>query len=317
MPGIGYFHADKIAASINSDSTSISPTKLLLHFEPLAHQKTENMVDNIISETGYSRELIEQSIANLIYHFGTELRIRNEVQFEPLGKLYYSKTSNILQFEATKTNIHDQFFNLSELPLIPLQEINTVLLSKKTENIISKPISKNTGINRNLIYLLVLLWLLFLGLLLCPAKNTTTVTTTLPSQPRKDTLSSQIISPAINPTIDSSIKSKAINIDTVPVKKAIPNDFKNETEIKDSNVVQLQSKVQNKKCVIIVGSFKKISNARKQIKQVKATKYKVYTENFGEFHRVGVQFDCMTNDLNKVLAQLKKKFSPDAWILKY
>ena len=45
--------------------------------------------------------------------------------------------------------------------------------------------------------------------------------------------------------------------------------------------------------------------------------YKLYTEPYNGYHRVGIEFDCLTQDLYRTLFQMKGRFGDDAWILKY
>ena len=73
----------------------------------------------------------------------------------------------------------------------------------------------------------------------------------------------------------------------------------------------------NRFCIIIVGSFKRQSNVQRMIEKIEAMGLTTHTEQFGEFTRVGVKFDCYENDLYRTLFQLRGKFSDDAWILKY
>ena len=85
----------------------------------------------------------------------------------------------------------------------------------------------------------------------------------------------------------------------------------------EKNINEINQLIQNKPCVIIVGSFKKINNANRLAKTLTRKKYKVYREPYLDFHRVGVQFDCLKKDLQTVLSELKTTFNPDCWILKY
>ncbi len=309
LPGFGHIKADKISAYIDANNSTIHPSKLKLQFTHLALQRTEEMVRNIHLHTGYSVESIEQSLANLLYHLSQELRVRNEVELQPFGKLFYTKTSNILQFKSTDKNIHQNFFGLGEYKLVSI----TTLPIPKTiiTNTISPTSKSEEKFNKNLLWLIAFLWLLFLGLMLCPAKKSsdskiiplTKDTATKISQTPVESKNDSILLAKIETTITDSAKNNP--------------QYKNEEEIKETNITKLTEEVKNKKCVIIVGSFTKKFNANRMIRRVKKNRFKSYTEMYGEYQRVGVEFDCMKKDLQTVLNELKTKFDQKAWVLKW
>ncbi|MEP7197653.1 MAG: hypothetical protein ABI851_14130 [Saprospiraceae bacterium] len=324
LPGIGFFKGDIAKAKIDEARGLIFPSKLSISLNPQANQMTEEMVDNIVTETGYEKESIEQSLASLVYHLGTELRVRKEVIFEPFGKLFYTNENNVLQFLPTETNLHDQFFGMKEYPLKKIQDQKLPPIIAIVEKIEKKSPNNGSVFNRKILYLLALLWLLFLVLLFCPAKkNNKTLNDSLKIDSLKvlenDALAHDS---SLAQKIDTASINKLNSDSTIPVKteESIPankQEFTKEEEITSTEIERLNEKVKNKNCVIIVGSFKKIVNAKRQSQRVIKLKYEVYTENFGEFHRVGVKFDCLKRDLKIVLEELKQQFTNDAWILKY
>ncbi len=318
--------AEYIPASVSNTSQSISPSRLLLQYDARAHQKTESMVENLVAETGYDAEDIEQAIANLVLHLGNELRVRKEVLFEPFGKLFYGKENNVLQFQATVKNLHSQFFELEDYPLIPLAATKKITPEETTapHPITAHP--KSVGINKNLLAILALLWIIFLGLLFCPSRkpneknsDASLLQTDSMAEAQKLTDSNEI--KTIDTTTNAGTRSQAVDSTSTSLPQqdtaTIPAEFQHETEIKSDNLKQLNEEIKHKKCVIIVGSFQKSFNAKRMITKVKRQKFQAYSENFGTFHRVGVKFDCTHIPLESMLELLKKKFAGDAWILKY
>lgn len=168
IPGIGYFTGTETSAAIDPIKKHIQPSRLQVQFDHRAHQKTEEMVENIHTETGFAQEDLEQALARLVMHLGSELRVRKEVLFEPFGKLFYSKENNVLQFHPTDQNLHMRFFGLESIPLLSTPEPIVATPIPEEPFRTSPPESK---INRRLLWLLALLWLLFLSLLLCPANK--------------------------------------------------------------------------------------------------------------------------------------------------
>ncbi|NOT37625.1 MAG: hypothetical protein HOP11_09645 [Saprospiraceae bacterium] len=310
LPGIGSFQAIHKLASINTSEKQIYPSTLHVSYSPLALKKTERMVQNISEHTGYSIESIEQSLAKLLNHLSSELRVRNLVQFEPFGKLLYTKQNDILHFESSNINLHQQFFGMNAIPL-PVDE------NKKIPGFINIPnptqVSENkSSFNRNLLYLIGLLWLLFIGLLLCPSKKPLEQNV-LPAVIDSPKIQEPPITPIQEKKNDSIASPNTVIPETKPIEKKA--EFRNEEVINTNNVKSLNSKIKSKKCIIIVGSFKEKKNADKLFHKIKKTKYKSYRETSNNFHRVGIQFDCMKYDLQTVLNSLKKKFSQDAWVL--
>lgn len=303
------FKAERTQAHIDPIQNKIYPATLKVLFNPLAAKRTEEMVSNISNHTGYKIESIEQSLANLIYHLSSEIRVRNEVFFEPFGKLFYTKLNDVLQFETANKNLHQQFYNQKEYSL-PAD------LTKKAAPFIQSTYTTNPNTSksfyRNLLVLTSLLWLLFLGLLLCPSKKPTEQKI-LPASIDSQILHSDTIKEKLNSIPDTQQIQKNITADS----STSTTELKNEEVIKESNIKKLDKKIRSKKCIIIVGSFKNKINAEKLIKKIKKHNYTSYLEKNGDFYRAGIKFDCMKKNLHLVHKDLKRNFAKDAWILKW
>ena len=105
--------------------------------------------------------------------------------------------------------------------------------------------------------------------------------------------------------------------DSIAATKEINTKLNNEEIIKENNLESLNKRIKNKKCIIIIGSFKNEKYANRIAKKVQKDGYMVYRGKHGEYNRVGIQFECMTKDLQIVLAELKSKYHPQSWVLKY
>lgn len=70
-------------------------------------------------------------------------------------------------------------------------------------------------------------------------------------------------------------------------------------------------------CIVIVGSFQKTTLADRAVEKVREKGLRPYTEAYQSYTRVGVIFDCETEDLYRKLFQLRGMFTEDAWVLKY
>ena len=69
-------------------------------------------------------------------------------------------------------------------------------------------------------------------------------------------------------------------------------------------------------CVIIVGTYRNDTNAQSAYRTIETKGYTPYIENFQEMHRVGVLFDCASQDLDLYLSQVQKDISTNAWFLR-
>ena len=243
--------------------------------------------------------------------------------FEPYGNL--SKKNDEMYFEAQQINLHDRFFGLKELALQPLVLNYNAPETYKTPII---PITNQKSRSKEFRYLFIALgifWLIFILLLMCPSGERKFPE--VEQNPIKPLTQETIIK---EPVIHDQ-KTPLTNQDTQVIASRIPEnkltiadtsftnqkEFQKEISVNEKNINEINQLIQNKPCVIIVGSFKKINNANRLAKTLTRKKYKVYREPYLDFHRVGVQFDCLKKDLQTVLSELKTTFNPDCWILKY
>ncbi len=112
----------------------------------------------------------------------------------------------------------------------------------------------------------------------------------------------------VTPSVDSTRRTDTSPI-ILPVEESLPDDVESgNTHLKDHY---------GKACVIIVGSFSKLANADQLARRVEAHHYTPYRQKYGNHYRVGVQFDCLTEDLYRKLFVLRGEFGKDAWILVY
>ncbi|HMW40167.1 MAG TPA: hypothetical protein PKK64_12495 [Saprospiraceae bacterium] len=317
IPGLGYFTGTETGAAIDPIKKHIQPSRLHVQFDHRAHQKTEEMVENIHTETGFAQEDLEQALARLVMHLGSELRVRKEVLFEPFGKLFYAKENNVLQFHPTDQNLHMRFFGLESIPLLSHSE---PIVATTTPIETFKTTPPESMINRRLLWLLGLLWLLFLSLLLCPSnKKKNTAPPTDKVAINDSTVNTPTPMRMDSTHADSTIRNEETTSAEVPSKTEndTPGKFTHEEKVEDHNMADLNEKIIRKECVIIVGSFLRLNNAERLSKKIEKQHYKLFREKFGEFNRVGIAFDCAHENLQTMLEKLRKQYAPDSWILKY
>jgi cell division septation protein DedD len=90
-----------------------------------------------------------------------------------------------------------------------------------------------------------------------------------------------------------------------------------EESVENGEEQKIVSRAKEGECIVIIGSFKRNDFADLAVQRVLDRGLRAYTETYGDFTRVGVVFDCETQDLYRRLFQLRGDFGEDAWILKY
>ncbi len=103
--------------------------------------------------------------------------------------------------------------------------------------------------------------------------------------------------------------AQAITPIILPKEKPLAGTYKEDKEVVEEHI--------GKPCVIIVGSFKSARRAERLKERVISNGYLPFTQEYGAYHRVGVKFDCLTEDLYRKLFVLRGAFGKDAWILLY
>jgi len=307
IPGMAYFLAIKNEAHIDHQNQLIYPSTLKLQLTNETPNRADEMLQNIIVETGFSKLDLESQLEDLCAHLRSNLIQHSSVEFEPYGTLKIHEDRS-KSFIPSDFNAHQGFVGNQAIPISALK-----MNYQKTDEPIAPilPIKKKKEPNLKwLYYLLAFLWILFLVLLFWPSgKKQKSNDKNSNITELKDTLNHT------EPTDTSSLTVIADTLTVSDTTQAIV--LPKEDEIKEENITELNKTVQGKTCVIIVGSFIKKNNAIRMEQKVVHDGYTSFTEEYGKFNRVGIQFDCMQRNLEEVLAKLKQKYHPDSWILKH
>jgi len=138
------------------------------------------------------------------------------------------------------------------------------------------------------------------------------------------TLSSEI-SPVIgdeqsfspNPTPTDSLQSTATPAEqkqnssaTILEKKelSILNKKESENSTPDTSI--------SKECIILIGAFAKNKNKKRLLDILKKEGFKTFQTPFKNLERIGVYEDCNPDQLTKTVLDFRKRFAPDAVVLK-
>ncbi len=309
IPGWGVLEARQQDSFIDHLGELIHPSRLILHFRPSLVSRSEEMLDNLCAEFGYQKQHLSNKLESLVHAIDRALSQDRRFDFQPFGSFHY--TQNELEFESGILNLHPHFFGMEPLPLKPVTRIFQGSVQDLGSPV--KPLPKKSPEMKILLAILGVLWLVFLCLLFWPKKDATTVDKTLEPSVQEPPLSKED-SALINALRDQP----ASQIDTT-IHSNLPVDSLNsasEVVIKRENMDSLNNTIRHRDCIIIVGSFTKLSNANRLSKELEKHHYTPYRGNYGRFHRVGVKFNCFERNLEEVLSELKKIYHPDSWVLK-
>lgn len=310
LPGIGRFNGTKHSTYIHHIEQKIYPGSIALQFESGSTSNTEQMLNQMVEETGYSIEILEEHLAALCQFIQDSILNAASFNFEPFGRLFNLNGNWV--FKQSEHNIHQDFYKQSPLPLKPIQFKNEEKqIPIETKVVIQNP--KKSYEMRSLLIALGILWLIFICLYFCPNRKSNSEFNQAQQEDSLNTAQPLSFQDSLDRQVHTADSIAAI----VQTPISNPDSLTNEVPVDASNVAHLNDSIQNKPCVIIVGSFIKIKNANKLADKLKRDRYEVYRGHYEKFNRVGVQFNCFKQDLKKVLDDLKKQYHPDAWILKY
>ena len=245
----------------------------------------------------------QKMIASLSNQMTEMFKSKGRIDLSGIGTIIKSTTGFLFTPEAEKFD--GQFWGLPVLDVsaVPLNHIR----NNREENIpLVKPVQPlhfgeekqpNTYFIWPLAAIFLTVALLSLRYLNCnPEKNHNKAENITQIEPVSD--SANAIIPA-----DTSIDSTAAQVEITDSSLKTEDDT-------------LDIKSFDGECIIIVGSFSRKSNAERMMKKVSEAGYKTYLGRNNGMVRVGMTFECNTEDLTDSMKSMRGKFTKDAWYLK-
>lgn len=312
LPGIASFKSEIENAHINHLESLIYPARLKLSMVPEDDTDPTAMVGHLHDAFGYDSEELNEQIKTLGQYLRVQLEKNGRIEWQPFGSLIMEGTE--LKFIQSDINLLQDVYGAGPLPLEPIQKVYSPSGISSAVNMDSIPKRKENSL-KALWITLGILWLIFLALLFWPDHLDGPVST----QNENNELGSQLNAE------DSLLLGSRIVRDSLEIPDASLNSSgqtpvidheAGETLIDSIKLDSISNAIQNKPCIIIVGSFLNPSNAQKLESKLEKLNYEVYRGSYKNFHRVGVKFNCMTRDLKSVLAELQQTIHPQAWVLK-
>lgn len=278
VPGIGTISLNHRSARISENRMSIDPPTLEVDLEDNT-QSNQRLAVFISRREQISVQEVREKIEAYVADLHDNLARSGSIVLPGIGNILRRGNRHVLE-----ADINDITSAYTQLPALDLDAVKT------QSSVIPEPInlppkeSTRTDLWPVLWGFLIGLGLIFLFSLIRGCNNE-------PSIVKKPT-------PAVikTDTIDQSDALKTVD------KEPRINSF--------GQVIP-----ESGRCVIITGSLSKNRNILNMETLVGAKGYQVYTENYYQLTRVGLEFDCTDVDLVAFIQQVRSEIHPEAWYL--
>ncbi|MFZ1558715.1 MAG: hypothetical protein WAT37_02265 [Saprospiraceae bacterium] len=313
IPSVGTFVLDYAEATLDRSLKIISPPSSSLNFTTAADEN--HKISDLLIETGMSQEhatLLENLIVK-DYSVSKEKQILFELH--GLGTLINRV------FIEKEAGIFNRYYGLKEVSAIPVPVKATQVIHDKdylfnlTKGYQTK---ENSSFNSFLwpilisaiTILVIVLWFLSDR----SAAFTHKVSGTEMNKPSDE----QIIA---SDSFETDIDKITFQTDTAlfPEKDLVEPDGNTNPIDNKYESVNGQTNAKNGQigpsCVIIVGAFRYSSNANRMLKRLSAKGYVTYSAMHNGLQRVGITYDCSTNDPIIFKAKVREQFNKQAWHL--
>jgi len=342
LTGLGTFKVQSIPASISDDSKEILPPSAKIIFE-----ETESIDHSLIEFISDYYEMPKTQALKYVNtftkQFKQKLKIQKTLNFNGLGKFSMSRSK--LVFKAAKSLEDSIYFGLTPAKLnnITTPIVSNDIKSRQAETInenfgkelaeVSKamPVTMNMDQNKDskafdsyqyeeeskwsflLKPLLIVLGLILLSVILFKTCSHFINKDKQPTDTTESTLQSDNELNDTLKAIDSAIEDGAATETAQDIVKYhfYPHDL--DADIDPISISDLSYHPST--CIIIVGSFSKLSNAANYQILLEKEGYDTFVQAKGDMTRVGFYADCADKDLQSFITQIRKDINPNAWYL--
>jgi len=308
VPSLGTFALQYTEATFKNNKTLISPpsSKVVFTKDDLSAPTLKAR----LSESGMSVE--DAALTEQLLVSDYLLTFKNNTPFELDG--FGTVINNV--FLTRENKYFNRYYGLNDIAIqsvaapITHHEDYLYRLNPQSKNV------SNSGLKNFLWPLLIGLFVsVFILAWFFSEKNTTSnIDTAIVAEKVEEPI--EEITPILDDTLMVEDDDEAdINNDTTD---QVESDKSAETPRKsEANPGNETKSVEysGNSCVVIVGSFKDSANANKLLKSIAAKGYKTYTAQYNGMKRVGVTYDCQTNEPDAFKSKVKKVFNKDAWYL--
>lgn len=314
LPNFGGFEAYYQPAKIDFLSATMSPPARLLVFNSQLISHDNLLINYIASQNNWTNNYAAEQLAAWVEQLKQTLTTAKTLPLPNLGRVYLDADSKTA-FEQSDTNFLSTSFGL---PTIEKLQIFAKKIAEKTEDapknyrpLIARteapaaaaaPTKNNSKIAALLALLLLLIGLPFLIWQFWPRTTATeNHNQTAFSFPHYFDFSKIAIDTALannqTPTSDTIANQPPTTEPTIE-----PTEQNNE----NTNTY-----------IVIIGAFSESRNANRLLRQLEKEGYfpDVATTNSG-LQRIGIQITCAPAELKLHINDIRRKFTPEAWLLK-
>jgi hypothetical protein len=290
--GIGHFYVENFKQKLDRRANLILPPLKRILFENISNERYDVIKlieDNeVLTDQQYSFKRKINREFNKFLNFGI-------FSMDKFGQIESAEDGKLIFQAGRNDELNKSSRYLPPIELYPL-DVNQVALSStlETKETDSRAIikTKKSNLNQNSLWtinnsLLAIGSMILIALFLWGALYLHNSTD--PNKLAESELEANVIDP--NET------AQTLNVNSKYVSILTPEILKNG-------------------CVIIVGTYKNGTNAQSTYSVIESKGYTPYIEDFQEMQRVGVLFDCTSQDLDQYLIRVQNDISVKAWYLR-
>jgi cell division septation protein DedD/nucleoid DNA-binding protein len=311
LPNFGGFEAYYQPAKIDFLSATISPPARLIIFNSQLISNDNLLINYIATQNNWTVENTEQALAAWVEQLKQTLTAAKTLPLPNLGRIYLD-TNNSTAFEQSGTNFLSNSFGL---PTIEKLQIFAKKIAEKIEDAPKnyRPLIARTEApaaaaaptkNNNKIAAFLAISLLSIGLpfLIWQFWPRTTVS--------NNNNQTAFTFPAY---FDFNNNSQPILTDSTLADTTLANNQTPEPTIEPTQ----QNNQNTNTYIVVIGAFTENRNANRLLRQLEKEGYfpDVATTNSG-LQRIGIQITCAPAELKLHLSDIRRKFTPEAWLLK-
>jgi hypothetical protein len=311
IPSVGTFVLDYAEATLDRSLKIISPPSSSLNFTTAADENYQ--ISDLLIETGMSQEhatLLENLIVK-DYSVSKEKQIPFELH--GLGTLINRV------FIEKEAGIFNRYYGLKEVSAIPVPVKATQVIHDKDYlfNLTKGYQTKEKSSFNSFLWPILISAITILVIVLWFLSDRSTASANKESGTEMNKASDEQI--ITSDSFETDIDKITFHTDTAlfPEKDLVEPDG-NPKESKSESIpdkLSVKSEPIGPSCVIIVGAFRYSSNANRMLKRLSAKGYVTYSGKHNGLQRVGITYDCSTNDPIIFKAKVREQFNKQAWHL--
>lgn len=307
VPSIGTFVLQYSEASLDRIQSKLYPPSTRVYFTTEFDSKFR--LSELLIESGLSDEYSHQ-IERL---FAKDFNISKEKgQFFEWDGFGHFKND---LFEEKESGIFNKYIGLNEETAIPVAPV-TIKIKHQEDYLynLGKPLkSKESTFISDFIWpiLLAIITVVLISIWFY-SRSSNDADTAKTIKITTDTQYHQGINDVAPDDYQDSMNGEKFASEQIETDEVITQKEDKSTDIDLTETGALSS---YNECVLIVGAFKNGANAKKMIKKIISRGYKPYDEVHNGLKRVGISYNCRSNDPETFKLKMRKVFGREAWNL--